>query len=195
MAKLIALDVAILPPPDVSARALELSAALTGEESPALRLDAEHLPHITLTQLFVREEEIDVAFEHVDEVVQGLAPLRIISTGAGMEGHTVWIRIELTPELTSLHERLMEALRGFERPEGTPAAFFEHDARLADVLWVSGYRLKSSFGAFTPHITLGHGSEPPLVEPFGFDATAVAACHLGRFCTCRRVLRGWSLQR
>jgi 2'-5' RNA ligase len=195
MAKLIALDVAIMPPPDVSARAIELSAALPVEESPGLRLDAGHRPHITLTQLFVREEEIDVAFEHVDEVLQGLAPLRIVSTGAEMDGHTVWIRIERTPELTSLHERLMEALRGLERAEGTPAAFFEHDARIGDVLWVSGYRLKSSFSAFTPHITLGHGSEPPSIEPFAFDATTVAACHLGRFCTCRRVLRSWSLQR
>jgi hypothetical protein len=61
------------------------------------------------------------------------------------------------------------------------------------VFWVAGYRLKSSFHLFEPHITLGHGSAPPPIEPFGFDADTVAVCHLGRFCTCRTVLRQWTL--
>jgi hypothetical protein len=80
-----------------------------------------------------------------------------------------------------------------ERPGGTPAAFVDGDARVRDLLWVSSYRLKSSFGAFTPHITLGHGAQPPHIEPFEFEATTVAACQLGRFCSCQRVLRSWSL--
>jgi hypothetical protein len=64
---------------------------------------------------------------------------------------------------------------------------------MGDVIWVSGFRLKAAFGEFTPHVTLGHGKEPPAIEPFAFDATTVAACHLGRFCTCRRVLANWTL--
>lgn len=193
MAKLIAMDVAILPPPDVSARMMALSAALP-QDSHDLRLDDEHLPHITLTQQFVREDELDAVCDHIDGVLRGLPAPRLVATGAGKEGHTIWIAIERTPELMALHERLMDALRGLERPEGTPSAFFDHDARLADVLWVSGFRLKSSFGAYEPHITLGHGDEPPSIESFTFDATAVAACHLGRHCTCRRVLRDWTLR-
>jgi 2'-5' RNA ligase len=192
MTKLIALDVAILPPPDVAARAVALGAALPFEASER-RLDDEHLPHITLTQQFVREEEMDLAFEHIDGVLRDAAPMRLTATGCAKEGHTIWMAIERTPELSALHERLMEALRGVERQEGTPAAFVDHDGRLADVLWVTGYRLKSSFGAFAPHITLGHGSEAPAIEPFTFEAATIAACHLGRHCTCRRVLRQWRL--
>lgn len=60
-------------------------------------------------------------------------------------------------------------------------------------MWVTGYRLKSSFGAFTPHISLGHGDQPPAIEPLTFTATMVAACHLGRFCSCRTILRSWEL--
>jgi 2'-5' RNA ligase len=193
MAKLLALDVAILPPPDVSRRAMALSAALPQEGSDAFRLDDDHLPHITLTQQFVREDELDLAFEHVGGVLAGFPPLRILATGGGKSGHSIWIAIERTPELVALHERLMEALRGIERPEGTPAAFFGGDGRVGDVLWVTGYRLKSSFGHFVPHVTLGHGAEPPQLDPFAFDAATVAASHLGRFCSCRRVLRNWAL--
>jgi 2'-5' RNA ligase len=194
VSKLVAVDVAVLPPPDITTRAIALSAALPAEGSEGLRLDAEHLPHITLTQQFIREEELDAAFERIDEIVTPLGPIRVVATGAGNSGHTLWIAIERTPELATLHEQLMEALRGFERPDGGPAAFAAGDGRMGDVLWVASYRLKSSFGEFTPHITLGHGTQTPPVDPFTFDATTIAACHLGRFCTCRRVLRRWQLR-
>jgi hypothetical protein len=61
------------------------------------------------------------------------------------------------------------------------------------VEWVAGFRRNSSYEAFTPHITLGHSTKLPFVEPVSFDATTIAACHLGRFCTCRRILRQWKL--
>ena len=206
MVPVVALDVAILPPPDVTARAVEYSAALPAlnerrsverepVEGPALRLDADHLPHITLTQLFVRQEELDAAFERIDDVLAAQPPLRVRITGSGHSGHTLWLAAERSPELIDLHARLMESLRGLERPDGGPHAFFEGHGRVGDVIWVAGFRLKSSFGAFTPHITLGHGRKAPVVEPFAFDATTIAACHLGRFCTCRRVLRAWTLER
>ena len=193
MSKLVAIDVAILPPAEVSQRAIALSAALPEEGSQGLRLDAEHLPHVTLTQQFVREDELDVAFDHIDGVLREQPPLDLVVTGAGTGGHTLWLEIERSEALRDLHERLMEALRGVERPGGTPAAFFGDDARVGDAIWVAGYRLKSSFGQFLPHITLGHGPNAPEVERFPFQAATIAACHLGRFCTCRRVLRSWTL--
>lgn len=195
MATLVAIDLAILPPPDVTARAIEYSAALPVEGSRGLRLGAGHLPHVTLTQQFIREDELGAAFGCVTEVLANQPPIRVPITGGGRSGHTLWLAAQRTPELVDLHERLMEALRGLERPEGGPYSFFEGPARPGDVLWVSGFRRKSSFSAFNPHITLGHGKRAPVVEPFVFDATTIAACHLGRFCTCRRVLRAWELKR
>lgn len=195
MSKLVALDVALLLPPDVAQKAIAWSASLPAEGSQVLRLDAEHLPHVTLTQQFVREEEADEVFARIAEVCGGCPSFRVVATGGASSGHTMLVAIERTAEIATLHEQLMEALRGFERAEGGPGAFFEGEGRVADVLWVSGFRLKASFGEFTPHITLGHGSRPPAVEPFAFDATTVAACHLGRFCTCRRVLASWTLTR
>lgn len=190
---LLALDVALLLPPEVRQRAIHLSASLSSDPSHDLRLDEEHLPHVTLTQQFVRADELDPALERVDEALCGQQRLTVRVTGGAKGGQSVWMGIERTQALTELHERVMEALRGFERPGGTPGAFFDGDARVGDLVWVTGYRLKSSFGAFTPHITLGHGVDPPRIEPFSFETTRVAACHLGRFCSCRRVLRSWEL--
>lgn len=190
---LVAIDVAVLPPPDISKRAVELSAALPTSEGRGLRLDAEHLPHITLVQSFVRGEELESALDSIGAVLRDVPPLRLRVPGSGQSRHTVWLTVERSPELDTLHEQLMHALRGVERAGGTPAAFVDGDARPGDVLWVSTYRLKAAFGSFTPHITLGHAKRPPHVDPFEFSAATIAACHLGRFCACRRVLRQWTL--
>lgn len=172
---------------------MQLSATLPADQSQGLRLDAEHLPHITLTQHFVRVDELDAVLECVDETLRGRTPLSIHVTGGGKGGSSAWMVVERTEAIRELHERLMETLRAFERPGGGPAAFFEGEARLDDMVWVAGYRLKASLSAYAPHITLGHASKPPRVDPFTFEATAVAACHLGCFCSCRRVLRSWEL--
>lgn len=193
MPDLIALDVAVLPPPDVAARAISISRSLPADESEGLRLDERHLPHITLTQMFARANELDDVLARVDEVVRNHGPMTLRVTGGGQGTNSVWMAIEKTPALVALHEQLMDTLRGLERPDGGTGAFFEEEGRLRDVLWVTGYRLKSSFHHYTPHITLGHGSDAPTIEPFAFDANGVAVCHLGRFCTCRHVFRRWTL--
>ena len=190
---LIAIDVALLPPPAVTARAIDISARLPAGED-GFRLDADHHPHVTLTQQFVRVNELEEALSHVDGVLRDQPKLTLSVTGGGQGSSSVWMAIELSPAIADLHQRLMDALRGLERADGGPGAFFDHDARVRDVLWVAGYRLKSSFGSFTPHITLGHGQEPPWIEPFSFEATTAAVCQLGKFCTCRRVLRQWTLR-
>jgi 2'-5' RNA ligase len=193
MSTLLAIDIALLPPLHVRYAAIQLSGALPAAESHGLRLDEEHIPHITLSQFFVRAEEFDAAMDKVDEVLRAARPLHLTVTGGGKGSNSVTIAIDNTPELQALHERVMEATRGYERPGGTPATFYGGDARIGDVMWVTSYRLKSSFAAYTPHITLGHASRPPDIAPMSFTADTVAACHLGRFCTCREVKRVWTL--
>ena len=190
---LIAIDIAILPPPEISRRAIELSANLPKHESVGLLLGADVLPHITLTQQFVRVEEIDTVLESVGSALAGLEPLRVKVTGAGRGRSSVWMAVERAPALSEIHRRLMDLLHGFESTDGTQAAFVDGAARPGDVEWVAGFRRNSSYEAFTPHITLGHAAKLPSVEPVTFDATTIAACHLGRFCTCRRILRQWKL--
>jgi 2'-5' RNA ligase len=193
MNMLLALDVAILLPPEVSQQAIELSASLPESESLGLRLGGDVLPHITLTQQFVTLGSLEAVLDSVGSALTGMEPLQLTVTGAGRGRSSVWMSIQPTPALVDLHQRLMDAMRPFEVQGGTEAAFLDRHARRADVEWVSGYRPTSSHGAFRPHITLGHASALPDIEPATFEATTIAACHLGKFCTCRRVLRQWEL--
>jgi 2'-5' RNA ligase len=193
--QLMALDVAVLLPADVRQRVIGLNAALPPEGSHGLRLDDDHHPHVTLTQAFVRAEELDAALDRVAEVLRGRRQMTLDITGSAHNGDTLLLTVGRNPQLVQLHEDLMAALRGYERPGGTPAAFAGGDGRVGDIMWVASYRLKSSFHHFAPHITLGHGQHPPAIEPFSFEATTVAACQLGYFCTTQRILRQWELER
>ena len=193
MTALIAIDVAILPPPDVAQQAVALSEALPADQSQGLRLGSESLPHVTLTQLFVRVDALEDVLGHVDEVLREYTPFPLRITGGGKADSAMWMALERTPALVELHEGLMRETKAYEEADGLPSAFVDGDGRERDVRWVREYRRASRFRAFTPHITLGHGTEQPLIKPMDFVATTVAACHLGRFCTCRRIIRSWAL--
>ena len=192
-----AIDIAILPPADVSARAIALSAALPADESQGLLLGVDCLPHITLTQQFVPSESLDPLLAQLGRLLRDCepVPLRVTGGGKGTGGlSSVWMTIERTPALANLHAQLLEAVEPFEVTTGDASAFFGEDPRDRDVRWVRAFRRESSVDRFTPHITLGHASEPPTVEPMEFVATTIAVCHLGRFCTCCQTFRAWDLR-
>jgi 2'-5' RNA ligase len=189
----LAIDVAILLPAPARARAIELSASLPATGFQGLKLGDRHIPHVTLVQQFVAPADLSSVSDAADRVLRNQHPITLRVQGGGRGTSSVWMAIERTPPLVQLHQRLLEALLPFERVDGGASAFYDDDARERDVSWVINYRRESSFDAFTPHVTLGHAAEPPHVEPFGFDANVVAVCHLGKFCTCRKVLREWTL--
>jgi len=189
----IAIDIAILPPRELATRAIALSAALPADESQGLLLGADRLPHITLTQQFVPDEALDDLVAQIDRVLRDREPLGLRVIGGGKGSNSVWMAIARTPALVDLHEQLLQATESYEATTGDESAFFDNDARDRDVRWVREFRRESCVDRFTPHITLGHASKPPILESIDFVATTVAVCHLGRFCTCRRVIRAWDL--
>lgn len=191
---LIALDLAVLPPDDVAQRAIGLSASLPAAESQGLRLGPDYLPHITLIQAFVEAGAMVPLLEQVDVVLRAWPALHLRVSGGRSGAGSVWMGIEPSRALAELHQHLLDAVLPFQRADGGASAFFGGDARERDVRWVAHYLATSSGRAFQPHITLGHASQPPVIEPFDFTATRVAACHLGRFCSCRHVLRAWHLR-
>lgn len=196
MPDLIALDIALLLPPRVAAAATALSASLPAAAgAERLLLDDDHLPHVTLAQAFVLRRELEAVLDRVAEALEGRRALRLqVATGERRASGIVWMAIDRSPPLVDLHDGLIAALAPFERTGGSPEAFAGGDARPQDVDWVAGYRRVSSAAMFAPHVTLGHATAAPAIEPFAFEACEVAACHLGRFCTCRTVLRRWTLE-
>lgn len=189
---LLAIDVALLPPEWVRARARQINRALA---PGGLVLDHWHVPHITLAQCFVLREAVPLLVEHLTPALRATAPLSLRVVAVVEQSSVVSFLLEQTAELRSLHERLMDALKEWEEEDGGEDAFYSNgeSARDKDVAWVANFRAQASYGNFTPHITLGIGVAPQQVAPFAFLASEVGLYHLGRYCTCRALLHQWAL--
>ena len=186
----LALDIALLLPDPVAALAVELNRRLDDGEPGRLRLNGTHLPHITLVQLFAREESLAELCRQVDRSVAAVGAPDLRVSGLDDQSGTAMLVFEENRELVALHRALMDAVRAFEVPGGLDAFLTEGDlpARDRDVAWVGGYRAEHAYEHYRPHVTVGHGREAGPVDPFTFSADRLAVCHLGRHCTCRRVL-------
>lgn len=79
------------------------------------------------------------------------------------------------------------------------APYLSYDAKLAmcfspptvvekTLLWINNYK-KSSFENFYPHITLAATSKIENKKlNINFVASKIAICHLGNYCTCRKII-------
>jgi 2'-5' RNA ligase len=112
----------------------------------------------------------------------------LTSTNSAGEKVSVF-EVEKTRELQSLHEEVMEKLAAYLSYDVTEDMVYD-SGKVAEstLLWIKGYREKSSFENFTPHITIGYGEIENLSFPIKFAASKLALCHLGNHCTCRKIL-------
>ena len=148
--ELIAIDVALLLPEAVHARARLINEVLWKQRTDGFRFDQSHLPHITLVQQFVRRANLPALLQRIDSIVGATAALTLRVLAVGSHQSTAFFLLQRTPDLQRLH--------------------------------------------FVPHITLGIGTAPEPGEPFDFLANRTGLFHLGRFCTCRVLLKEWALE-
>lgn len=192
-----AIDVALLLPDSLGDVLTTLNQILQAPPD-GFYFDFTHLPHLTLVQQFVRRHDLKAIADVVDDVIRKQAPLALTTTHLSRAQVSSTIGVELTLELVTLHRRLMERLEPFrdriDSDDPHDAFATNHSGpRPADIEWVGMFRERSALQRFNPHITIGVGALTRSVAPTPFVATRLAICHLGRFCTCRRVLRAWTL--
>lgn len=194
MAGVIALDVAVLLPPTARAAVTRLNARLS---SPPVgfHFDDSHFPHLTLVQQFVRAADLPAVQDTVEDVLQDAAPLALRGTTLRYGTSATALVVDRTDALHDLHLQLIDRLAPHAAPSGDANAFFSNGepARDADIAWVAHFGTNAAGRRFSPHVTLGIGKLDGSRQPMSYLATDIAVCHLGRFCTCRRVLGTWTL--
>ena len=90
--------------------------------------------------------------------------------------------------LQKLHEELMTNLSTYLSYDATLEMFFSPPEIVEKTLfWVNTYR-NTSFENFYPHITLGISKLENHKMNINFIASKIAICHLGNYCTCRKVI-------
>ena len=136
---LIAVDVALVPPEWVQEHARRINAELL---AGGLRLDATHVPHISLAQFFVLRGTVPLLAERLHLVLRAASALPISVLAVVDQQSTISFLLDRTPELLELHEGLMDAVKEWEEEGGDAEAFYSdgESAREKDVDWIVNFR-------------------------------------------------------
>jgi 2'-5' RNA ligase len=188
---MIAADVVLLPPEEVMDTAVRINGELvekTGDAS--IVLDNEKcLPHVTLAMGCVEEEDLD----HIDKILRSIAEdlLPITLKTIPFEKGPASLKIEKTRDIELLHELVMIRMSRFFTHEVSKSMIYgSQKEEIAELTfdYIRNFTTRSSFENYLPHITLGPGDVDLEVGSFEFTARRLALCHLGNYCTCRKVL-------
>ena len=190
-----AVDVVLLPTEAMMDRAIEANRELVKEFGGKIVLNKENcLPHISLAMGCVDEKDITAIREVLRAIAEksSLSELKVIGiqTTTSSVGEKVSVfEVEKTRQLQLLHEEVMEKLAAHLSYNVTKDMTYNSgEVGESTLLWIRGYREKSSFANFSPHITIGYGEIENVPLPIEFAASKLALCHLGNHCTCRKVL-------
>ncbi|MGD2278968.1 MAG: hypothetical protein PVH45_02590 [Candidatus Omnitrophota bacterium] len=189
---MIACDVVLLPPGEIMDKAVELNKELikrTGNTDIILD-KVGYLPHITLAMGCVDKENL----ERIDSILKSIAkdvlPIRLKTIPLNDE--TASIKIEKNRDIELLHELVMIRMNPFFVHDVSKEMIYNWQSEeISDITldYISKFPTRSCFENYVPHITVGRGDMTGIeLESLEFEARDLALCHLGDFCTCRKIL-------
>lgn len=199
-AKIVAINVLLLPDQQMSARAQEINAQLRKSYPQGFALNATHVPHISIVHRYVSTETLPKVFAAVGQVAAKHPLVGQALTAGGLEyspwqGHQVTsIKVEKTPELTALQNELVAALRPYTVESGGADAFVttpgEPNVGGQTIEYVRTFVEKQTGANFKPHITAGISDARPAGEfkPMQFKIDGLAVYQLGNVGTARKEL-------
>ena len=195
----------------MTVRACGVNARLLAVYPEGFALDADHLPHITMLQRFVRSADLNDLYAATNTVFAGENPTTwtltaskayyIPSPPIGLTG----IVVEPTNDLLRLQQKLIDAIAPYTVPNGAVDAFASaqqgRDIQEFLVQYVATYVPGASGDNFNPHVTTGAGPQSyldeMLAEPFealSFSPTGASVYQLGTFGTAQKKLAALTLE-
>ena len=197
----IAIDVVLLPPPEVSASALTLNQKLIERyDDRSIELDPfTCLPHVSLAMRTIPRRSLPVLTAGFERLALSSLPLDLRLEGAVAvttdAGEVVsGINLEKSEALLILHRSVMAQVNSVPAEHCSPrdiSAAKNEEVVPFTCNYVNGYADHAAYDRFSPHITLGHGDVTALGDiriPVMARFTTLAICHLGNRCTCREIL-------
>lgn len=179
-------------------------------------LGGVHAPHITMLQRFVKTSDLPKVYAAADKVIAAAHPTSFKLTaykydhiGEAKMGDAIVgvgnILVKPTPELLKLQQELADAIKPFEAPTGTSAAFVttpQAPTISEDLIhYVSVFVPEHSGSNYVPHVSIGVGtvdflntfSSAPFDE-FTFSPAAASVYHLGEYGTAMKKLHSVPLK-
>lgn len=202
---LTAINVLIEPDAGTVNRAKAVNARLRDTYPDGFALDANHAPHVTILQRFIRTADLEPVVEAVTEVLRAEQPLAWESQATGYSDHAyqtlglVGMVIEPTPTLRHLQQRIIDAVDPFAVDKGTGDAFAPRldggAISQPTVDYVNTFVGLRTGMNYQPHLTVGLGTrdfvdslkaEP--FAPFTVGVTALSLYQVGDFGVAQKKL-------
>ena len=207
--RLVRLNTALKPPPDVAGAVTALSKKIAETHDAYFTLDAERFfPHLTIYSPEYPKAEQAKILSNVEMVAGKTPKLTLKYVGTTSEQGYIGLRMELTDEIRSLHGALVEMLNPF-RGERLRAAYRE-DAADYKMRFskeqkenIKQYGYPGAMSLYNPHMSVIRLKDEAeamevaeklswSIELFKFERLAVYA--MGEHGTCTKELASFELQ-
>ncbi len=195
----------------MTVQARGVNARLLAVYPEGFALDADHQPHVTILQRFVRAADLKDLYAAANNVFASEDPTAwtltaskayyIPSPPIGLAG----IVVEPTDDLLRLQQKLIDAITPYTVPTGTVDAFAStqqgRDIQEFLVQYVATFVPAASGENLNPHVTTGAGPQTYLdemmaepFEAFAFSPVGASVYQLGAFGTAQKKLSGADLE-
>tara|TARA_R110002012_G_scaffold39867_8_gene109974 strand:- start:6572 stop:7255 length:684 start_codon:yes stop_codon:yes gene_type:complete len=199
----IAIDVLLVPSEEMYAQSLELNSLINESNPETIKLDEKHVPHITLLQCFIKEENV----AEVNSVLEGLfdtvkndsLKAESLFYYKDEEESFAMIAVEKSEQLVQLHRKVIELVKPFIVKNGSEKSFVQNPDGSpigeSTLSYVPEFVEKHSFENFDPHISLGVAQTRLLdslakyvFKPINFKAQSLSVYQLGDHGTAQKLL-------
>lgn len=198
----IAIDVVLFPDESMTNQAIAVSQQQSKKFNDKIVLNKENcLPHISLAMGAIEESDLPKVKKNLQKIASQFQTLKLTADSYHDEkipsGEIVSeFTIEKIAKLQSLHEIIMTEFWPFLTYDvSINMVFCPPPAEEITLYWIKNYAHKTSFKKFKPHITVGFGELDNVNTPIIFTASTLALCHLGNYCTRRKILFSTKLEK
>ena len=195
----IAVDVVLIPPEEILRLAIDTNKTFPESVTENYVLDLQTcIPHLTLLMGLISKRQLPEVGRRLALLAEKFSTLDLkitgIKTSAQPNGKILsGLEIEKSKELQKFHEAIVAEMSSVFTYDTVQKEMFYTPPAVQDtpMFWVKGFAKNNIKEKYSPHITLGVGSpKQKVVLPISFKASKLALCHLGNYCTCRKIL--WS---
>ena len=205
-----AIDILLEPDATMLKHAAAENQKLLAVYPKGFALDAEHTPHITLIQRFVRTVDLDQVYAAAEKVFANanvnamkLEAFKYYYAPVGATG-VAGICAKPTPDLLKLQADLIAAVAPYTVETGSVSAFTapmdDAASNAAFIQYVSTFVPKMTGEHFNPHVSIGVAPKDYLdkmvagpFEPFTFSPAGAAVFQLGPYGTAAKKLMEWNM--
>ena len=200
---IIAIDVLLIPSKEVYAQAIQLNSLMHQKNPETIKLDVGHIPHITILQCFIKEEDLPKVNHALEGLFETIKNNTLTATSFSYdkkeEKSFAIISIEKSPPLLELHKRTIEIVKPYIVENGSEKSFVQNPdgSQIGEstLNYVPVFLGKYSYENFDPHISLGVAPKifldslaENVFKPIEFQAASLSIYQLGDHGTAQKLL-------